>query len=300
MKILVLGGEGMLGHKIYQVLAPRFETWVTFRGQPANGHGLPVYADARPETLIGGVDALDFDGVTRALHRVRPDAVVNCIGIVKQLREAHDPILSLTVNALLPHRLAKVCGTLGARLVHVSTDCVFSGRKGMYVEADQPDADDLYGRSKLLGEVAGPGCLTLRTSIFGRDFLKDSALLEWFLSNRGGRVTGYRRAVFSGFPTRSFARIVGDVIERHPDLSGLYHLASPPISKLDLLTRIREALRLDVGIDASDGPACDRSLDGTRFLEATGCHIPGWDELIADLAADRTPYDDWKREHRTS
>lgn len=300
MKVLVLGAEGMLGHKVYQSLAPRFEMWATLRGAASAEQVLPVFTAARPSTLIGGVDAFNFDSLVGAIGRARPDVVINCIGIVKQLREAHDPVLSLTVNALLPHRLAELCAAARARLIHVSTDCVFSGRKGFYTEADQPDAEDLYGRSKLLGEVDRPGSLTLRTSIFGRDFLKNTALLEWFLSNRGGVVNGYRLARFSGFPTQSFARIVGDIIERYPDLSGLYHLASQPISKLDLLLRIRDALGVEIHIEPLDGPACDRSLNGTRFTGATDYHIPGWDELIADLAADRTPYDDWKRRHAAS
>ncbi len=300
MKVLVLGGEGMLGHKVYQVLAARFDASVTVRSASPVLRTLPVFAGARPGAVIAGVDAFNPDSLVRALACSKPDVVVNCIGIVKQLPEAHDPVLSLTLNALLPHRLADLCAVNGARLIHISTDCVFSGRKGFYTETDPPDADDLYGRSKLLGEVDRAGALTLRTSIFGRDFLKNTALLEWFLTQRGGVVQGYRRAIFSGFPTASIATILGDIIERHPGLSGLYHLASPPISKLDLLLRIREALGVEIRIEPADGPPCDRSLNGARFVEATGYRIPGWDELMAELTADRTPYDDWKRGHAAS
>jgi len=174
---------------------------------------------------------------------------------------------------------------------------VFSGRKGRYEEDDVSDAEDLYGRSKYLGEVDHPACLTIRTSIIGRDFLKQSALLEWFLAQRGGTVRGYRNAVFSGLTTLALARVMGDLIEHHIDLCGVMQVASEPITKLDLLTRIRDAMDLDVTIEPFDDPACDRSLSPSRFVAATGCYIPTWDEMVAELAADPTPYDKWRRRH---
>jgi dTDP-4-dehydrorhamnose reductase len=179
----------------------------------------------------------------------------------------------------------------------MSTDCVFSGRKGNYTEDDIPDAEDLYGRTKLLGEVNRPGCLTIRTSIFGRDFLKQSALLEWFLSNRGGQVRGYKNAIYSGFPTQVLARIMADIIEYYPELSGLYHIASQPISKYELLVKIRDAMNLDIAIEPYDDPPCNRSLSAARFVGATGYRIPEWDEMIAELATDPTPYDEWRQQY---
>jgi dTDP-4-dehydrorhamnose reductase len=182
----------------------------------------------------------------------------------------------------------------------MSTDCVFTGRKGKYTEDDVPDAEDLYGRSKLLGELNRPGCMTIRTSIFGRDFLKSSALLEWFLSQRGGKVKGYRNAIYTGFPTQVLARIMGDLIERHSHLEGLYQVASAPISKLDLLIKIRNALKLDIVIEPFDDPPCDRSLSAARFVSATGYRIPTWDEMIDELARDTTPYDEWRKHYAVS
>jgi dTDP-4-dehydrorhamnose reductase len=167
----------------------------------------------------------------------------------------------------------------------------------MYTEEDLTDAEDLYGRSKALGELDRPGCLTIRTSIIGRDFLKQSALLEWFLAQRGGTVKGYRNAVFSGLTTQALARVMGDVIERHPGLHGVCQVASEPITKLDLLTRIRDAMGLDIEIEPFDDPPCDRSLNPARFVAATGCRIPAWDEMVTDLAVDPTPYDDWRLAH---
>ena len=297
MRVLILGGEGMLGHKVFQVLSQRFESYATFRDVRGPWTTFPMYAAIEPGRLLGGTDALDFPSVVRAFGQVRPDVVVNCIGIIKQLKEARDPVISLSLNSLFPHHLADLCTAVGARLFHMSTDCVFNGRKGNYTEGDIPDADDLYGRSKLMGELNRPGCLTIRTSIFGRDFLKQSALLEWFLSQRGGRVKGYKNAIYTGFPTQALARIMGDLIADHPQLSGLYQVASDPISKHDLLVKIRDAMRLDIEIEPYDDPACDRSLNASRFLAVTGCRIPEWDELVAELVVDPTPYDDWRAQH---
>jgi len=300
MKVLILGGEGMLGHKVFQVLGERFETYATFRDM----HGLwtqyPMYVQADTNHLLGGVDAMDFHTVVHAIGRVKPDVVINCIGIIKQLKEANDPIISLTLNSLFPHWLADLCATANARLIHISTDCVFSGRQGHYTEDDFADAEDLYGRSKYLGEVNREGCLTIRTSIFGRDYQKQSALLEWFLSRRGGTVRGYRNATYTGFPTQVLARIMGDLIERHPQLSGLYQIASEPISKYDLLVRLRAAMRLDVTIEPYDDPPCDRSLSAAKFLRATNYSIPTWNDMVTEIAADSTPYDDWKQNYATA
>src|SRR5207253_2340396 len=155
-----------------------------------------------------------------------------------------DPVVCLSINSLFPHRLARLCHAAKARLIHVSTDCVFSGRKGNYTEADQPDAEDLYGRSKLLGEVQGPGCLTLRTSIIGRELDTRQGLVEWFLSNQGRKVKGYRRAIFSGLTTDALSELIGRIILNHPDLEGLWHVASAPINKFELISLVRDVFKV--------------------------------------------------------
>jgi len=298
VKVLVLGGEGMLGHKVFQVLSDRFDTVATFLDPDGAWRTFPQYEGLPAERLLGGVDALRFETVVAAVERSRPDVVVNCVGIIKQLREASDPILTITLNSLLPHRLAELCSRVGARLVHPSTDCVFSGRKGApYSEDDLPDPVDLYGRSKLLGEVDLPDCLTIRTSIFGRDFLKQDALLEWFLSNRGSRVRGYRNAVYSGFPTQVLARIIADLLPAQPTLGGLVQIASAPISKYHLLVMLRDAMDLDIEVEPYDDPPCDRSLSAARFVAVTDYRIPTWEEMVAEVAADPTPYDEWRLAH---
>jgi dTDP-4-dehydrorhamnose reductase len=292
MRVLILGGGGMLGHKLWQSYHDRFDTWVTVRS------GYPDYARYQlfdPRRMLGGVEAFDFDTVVRAFAIVRPEVVINCIGIIKQLPTAKDPIISLTVNTLFPHRLAYLCQAAGARLIHISTDCVFSGRQGIYTEADVSDAEDLYGRTKFLGEVDAPGCLTLRTSIIGREMCTSSGLVEWFLSQRGRQVHGYTQAIYSGFTTLTLAQIIADVLERHPNLSGVYHVSSDPISKYDLLVLLREAFDVQIEIQPDAEIKIDRSLNSRRFRETVGFSPPTWAMMLQALAADPTPYEEWRR-----
>jgi dTDP-4-dehydrorhamnose reductase len=203
---------------------------------------------------------------------------------VKQLAEADDPLTALPINSMLPHRLARLCELAGARLVHISTDCVFSGAKGMYVESDFPDADDLYGRSKYLGEVDYPHAVTLRTSIIGHELDGARSLLCWFLA-QGGPVRGFTKAVFSGLPTVELARVVRDFVLPHPELHGLYHVSAAPINKYDLLKLVAQAYGKDIEITPHDQLVIDRSLDSTRFKAATGYAPPSWPELVRTMHA---------------
>jgi dTDP-4-dehydrorhamnose reductase len=284
----------MLGHKLWQVFSKRFDTYVSFRESAPPASWRAILGEAK---LMSGVDALHFDSVVRLVGEVHPEVVVNCLGIIKQRKEAQDPILSLTTNSLLPHRLADLCRAARARLIQISTDCVFSGQKGSYNEADPTDPDDLYGRSKLLGEVTGEGCLTIRTSIIGRELGTSNGLVEWFLTNRGGQVRGYTRAIYSGFPTIILAEALADVIEKQPHLSGIYHVSSDPISKYELLCLLRTAYRAPVEIEPYADFHCNRALDSTRFRAATGFLPAPWTEMIRMMAADPTPYDEWSAQH---
>jgi dTDP-4-dehydrorhamnose reductase len=290
-RTLILGGDGMLGHKLLQVLGERHAAVATLRDARAwAGH--PLLGDR--QRVLGGVEATAPETVAAALDAARPEVVVNCIGIVKQREAAADAALMNEVNALFPHRLAELCRKRGCLLIHLSTDCVFSGRRGSYAEDDGPDPVDSYGRSKLRGEVIGERCLTLRTSMIGRELAGRTGLLEWFLAHRGGRVHGFQRAVFSGLTTAALARVIGAVVSDHPGLEGLFHVASEPISKHDLLLGIDRALELGITIDPVAEPVVDRSLDGSRFTAATGIAVPSWDSMIGSLAADSTPYDQWR------
>jgi dTDP-4-dehydrorhamnose reductase len=290
-RILILGGGGMLGHKLVQTLGREFETWTTLRGRRRDYERFGLF-DA--ERTIEGVDVTNRDDITAAIARVRPDAIINCVGIIKQLAAASDPIPSLTINSLLPHRLQKLAVAAGARLIHFSSDCVFDGAKGNYTEADPSDAKDLYGRTKFLGETSGPGALTIRTSIIGREIQSASGLVEWFLSNRGKRVKGFRRAIYTGFTTLAMARTVRDVLVHHPGLEGTMQVSSDRIDKYALLVLVRDAFGVDIEIEPDDTFVLDRGLDSSRFREQTGFAPPSWREMIEEMAGDPTPYDHWR------
>jgi dTDP-4-dehydrorhamnose reductase len=277
----------MLGHKLAQTFPERFETHVSFRSVDPQAPHLPGTAAV---TAHFGVRADDIPSVDELLAAVHPDVVINCIGIVKQDAAAKDPIPSIAINSLFPHQVAAMCARSNARLIHISTDCVFSGRDGNYRESDTPDAEDLYGRSKLLGEVTEYDSLTIRTSIIGRELRSRYGLLEWFLAQNGKTVRGFTRAIFSGFTTRALARILGDIIERRPALHGLWHVASAPISKFDLLSLIKSVYDVNIAIEPDPTFVCDRSLNGDRFREATGFTPPSWPDMIRDMHDDSTPY----------
>lgn len=283
MRVLILGGDGMLGHRLLLHLRDNHETKVTLRRELA---AYEPYGLFTPENSYAGVEARDADRLLEVMAGFRPEAVVNAVGIVKQRASAKEAIPSLEINSLQPHRLSLVCRAAGARLVHMSTDCVFSGRKGNYTEKDVPDPLDLYGRTKLLGEVSEPECITLRTSIIGLELSRKTGLIEWFLSETG-EIRGFTKAIYTGLTTAEMSRVIEHVLVEHQALSGVWQVASEPISKHDLLVRFSEALgRDDVSIVADDGVRVDRSLSAVAFEEATGYHAPSWSEMLEELGAE--------------
>lgn len=277
MRVLVLGVSGMLGNAMYRKLSDggEIEVFGTARSSSVQRFFAPEMASQ----IIAGVDVENQDSLARVFAEVRPQVVVNCVGLIKQLADADDLLQALPINAMLPHRLARLCELGGARLVHVSTDCVFAGTKGNYRESDPSDASDLYGKSKFLGEVAYPHTITLRTSIIGHELSSARGLVGWFLSQEGP-VKGYTKAIFSGLPTVELARVVSDVVLPRPELSGLYHVASAPIAKYDLLKLVADAYGKQIEIVADDALVIDRSLNAERFRDATGYVAPPWPELV--------------------
>jgi dTDP-4-dehydrorhamnose reductase len=288
VKVLVLGATGMLGHKLMQIFDERFDAQGTVRGSA------PIY---RNHPVLGGlslhsyVQAENFDSIIEVIAIVKPDVVVNCIGIIKQHPNAKDPLRSIALNSFFPHRLARLCQASRARMIHISTDCVFSGKKGNYSEDDFADPVDLYGQSKLLGEVKYPGCLTLRTSMIGRELKGRFGLIEWFLGQKGKRVRGFAGAIYTGFTTLALANLIGDIIDNNPELSGLWHVSSDPISKYDLLSLVNQEFELGAEIERDQIFNSDRSLNSARFRIATGFKPPAWESMINQLASDVTAYD---------
>ena len=291
MRILILGGSGMLGHRLWIELSKAHEAWVTIRGAASRMPSLPGTDRSR---IREDVDMLDFDNVIRAFASIQPDLVINCVGLVKQHSLSRDPLSVIELNARLPHRLSLICRTAGIRMIHISTDCVFSGKTGHYTETSPSDAEDLYGRSKSLGELSYPHTVTVRTSIIGREIGTRYGLTEWFLCQQQA-IRGFTRAIFSGFTTQAFAKILMEYFIPKEELSGIWQVSSAPISKYDLLCLMRDSFRRTIEIIPDDTFACDRSLECTKFIEATGFTAPAWPDMIEEMALCPLPYDDWKR-----
>ena len=284
-RILVLGGTGMLGHEVVRTLADDFEVHASVRdsaraklAEVAGVHHEFHAVDESVEDLVTGV---------------QPAVVINCIGLVKQLPAASRPVSAIRINSLFPHEVAEICARRGSRMIQVSTDCVFAGdlpAPRAYTESDVPDARDVYGRTKLLGEVADAPALTLRTSIIGWELGRATGLLEWFAAQEGPRVSGFPNAIFSGLTTRALAQIIGELIREHSDMSGLYHVSTKPIDKYSLLLRFKEAMGKDVEIEPDPSVRINRALDSTLFRSQTGIEIPDWDEMLHDYLGERTHF----------
>lgn len=272
----------MLGHKLYQRLGAKFEVFGTIRGKFDDVERFGVFEWVR---IIDNVDVTEEASVRKAIENVRPAVVINATGVIKQVADAKNRERTIAVNSIFPLRLARLAVEYNFRLITIGTDCVFDGSRGNYTEKDVPDAHDLYGMSKFLGEVGGERCLTLRTSIIGRELGTSHSLVEWFLKNRGGRVKGYTRAIYTGMPTIEFADVIGKLITDHQGLNGIYHVASDPITKHDLLLLLNKYYEANVEIEPSDEVTIDRSLDGSKFSELTGIHLPDWPTMIRKMAA---------------
>lgn len=292
MKVLIIGAGGMLGHKLTEVFSNKFEVVITLRSELKSYKNLDIINQQR---TFENVDVQDIEKIKEIIKLTQPDVIVNAVGIIKQLPSANNVIKTLKINSIFPHQLAEITKESGARLICISTDCVFSGEKGNYDETDISDADDLYGKSKNLGEVTTENCLTIRTSIIGREIGTKHSLLEWFLSNDGNLIKGYKNAIFSGFPTIILAEIIADLIENHKNLSGLYHVSSEPINKFDLLNLIKENFRANIEIEAETDFIIDRSLNSAKFNAATGFEPPSWEKMIEQMANDTTNYAGWRK-----
>ncbi len=291
MKILIFGGGGMLGHKLVQVLKKNFEVWTTIRSSFEKYEKFNFFEKNK---TIENVNVTNAGDIEKIIEAIKPEIIINAVGIIKQLPSSKDLISTLSVNSIFPHQLAEFSKKNKAYLLNISTDCVFSGLKGSYAEDDISDAFDLYGKSKSLGEVLDNNCLTIRTSIIGRELLTQHSLVEWFLNNREKKVKGYVNARFSGFPTIILAGIIADIITKENRLKGLFHVSSEAIDKFTLLNLIKEKFNVDVEIEPFEDFKIDRSLNSDKFKKATGFKPLGWKQMIDKMAEDSMSFQGYK------
>ncbi|HAF87334.1 MAG TPA: NAD(P)-dependent oxidoreductase [Legionellales bacterium] len=280
-KIMIIGASGMLGSTLFRFFAQ--QSTLKVYGTLRSRQSLQYFTNAQHTQLYTDIDVLNWDSLVDVIAKVSPDVIINCVGLIKQLAIANDPLQVLPINALLPHRLAKLSAVAKARFIHISTDCVFNGRRGRYQETDISDAEDLYGKSKFIGEVIErPHAITLRTSIIGHELNSHIALIDWFLAQQAP-INGFTQAIYSGLPTIELAQIILEYVLPNPKLSGLYHVASKPIDKYTLLQLVAEIYDKTIDITPCDKLKLDRSLDATRFQAHTGYSPPTWRELIVKM-----------------
>ncbi len=292
-RILILGGAGTLGHKLWQIIPQKFpNTYVTVRKPKDFYAKTGLYSE---DKVIDLIDLRDFNHIEKVLNELKPDIILNCAGVTLRSKEAKDEVSNIAVNALLPNKLADWCSDNNSRLIHFSTVCVFTGKTGNYDDESIPDAQDLYGRTKILGEVNKPSALVLRSSFIGRELFGGAELLEWFLAQEGKTIKGFRKAIFTGLTTDYLAKVIIDLIENYPNLSGIYNVSSEIINKYDLLNLAKEAYGIDISIEPEENFECKRDLNGDRFNKAIGFKCPAWKKLMTEMASDKTPYKDWRK-----
>lgn len=291
-RIFITGGGGTLGHKLWQVLPKKFpDTYVSIRRPKIYYEKCGLF---NSRNVLDDLDLRDFGRLKIVLNEMCPSVIVNCAGVTLRSREASDKLSNIAVNSLLPYMLAKWCTENRARLIHFSTVCVFDGKLGNYDEDSSPDARDLYGMTKMLGDVQVPCALTLRSSFIGREIFGGTELLEWFLAQKGKCINGFSKALFTGLTTNHLAELVGELIEKFPDLNGLYHVSSEMVSKFELLNLMKEAYKINITIDCDEKFECRRNLNGDRFIKATRFRCPSWRQMMFAMSSDQTPYDQWR------
>ena len=276
--VLIFGANGMLGNTLLRYFNYRgaYKVIGTIRGnkKPKNILGANY-------KIINKINAYNIDSLNELINKYKPSFVINCIGIVKQLSTSNNPLLSITMNSLLPHQLLTMCDKVNAKLIHVSTDCVFNGKKGQYKEIDLSDATDLYGKTKFLGEVGYNDSITIRTSIIGHEVETCHGLIEWFLKQNDS-IEGFTNAVFSGLPTVELARIIHDYV-LPTNIKGLFHVSSAPISKFDLLSLVAEEYSKIIDIKINDKVVIDRSLNSSKFQKKTGFRPKSWQKMLKTM-----------------
>ena len=282
MRILILGADGMIGHKIAQSLED-FELILASR----KSISLKSIGIIKGKMVLHNLitDSLDL-----LLDSTTPDIIINCAGITTR-RGVEDNIVNTgLLNSELPHKLDSWANLNSKKLIHFSTDCVFSGNRGNYLDNDFADADDIYGKSKALGEVDSPNTLTLRCSMIGRELYNFTELFEWLLKNKNKKIEGYSNTFYSGITTVRMGIILNQILKKNLNLSGIYNISSTPISKFDLLIKLSNAFNLNVEVKQNTNNKSNKVLISEKFTEITGIYPPNWDDLISEFKEDCEKY----------
>jgi len=278
MRILILGSTGLLGNTFTKYFFDKedFQTFAAVR----NYSKIKFFNKKYHERFVHIENILDYKTTEKTIKNIKPDILINCLGITKKnISSSNNSEEFISINSLLPYRLQKICADLGSRLIHFSTDCIFSGNKGLYSENDNPDPIDLYGRSKLLGELNFENTLTIRKSVIGHELISKNGLLEWFLF-QNQFVEGYKNAIFSGTTVLELAILIENYIIPRNDLKGIINIPGQSISKFDLLRTIADIYNKKIDIIPNELIKLDRSLDGSKFNKLTGYHPKPWPLLI--------------------
>ena len=286
--VLILGASGMLGHMLVRVFSPHHRVIGTTSSQYKAESPLAKLLDR--ESWIGGIDVRSLNQVDELVREIQPDVVINCVGVIKQKMESSNITDAIIINSLFPHHLANLCQSQNSRLIHFSTDCVFEGTPGMKMVSDTPNATDLYGTTKRLGEVDYGNSITIRSSIVGAQIVGTESLFQWAISQKGKKIKGFTGALYSGLTTMTISKVILEIVDNFPQLSGIQQIASEAITKHDLLRKLNAALGLNLDVCADNTIIYDRTLDGSEFVEQTGVRIPTWDEMIIEFAGDQAFY----------
>ena len=289
MKVCVLGAGGLLGHMLIRVLGETIDVYGTTRESRSDSSPLARFLPQ--DKWIDNIDASKFDSINKVFSTTNFDTVINCIGLIKQRNAQTTEHEMMLINAEFPHRLAQVVNQQGARVIHISTDCVFSGDKGNYVETDTPDPVDVYGKSKLLGELNDVKNLTLRTSHIGRELTIRKSFIEWLLSQKSGHVEGYGHAIYSGLTSQELARLISELLNAKKGITGMFHVSSQPISKLEIINKLNELLNLEINVTSDSKVQINRSLNSDKFRLATNLIPHNWDQMLSDFCKDQKNYE---------
>ena len=288
MKVCVLGSGGLLGHMLIRVLSGPHDVYGSTREKVSKYSPLARFLPV--EKWIDEVDAAEPSSIKRVFEKNQFDIAINCIGLIKQRSDQVDDRLMMSVNGEFPHKLAEIANSSGARVIQISTDCVFSGIKGNYVETDTPDPVDTYGRSKLLGELNDSTNVTIRTSHIGPELGRHTSFFDWVLGSENQTVNGYMGAIYSGFSTRVSAQLIGVLLERFDLYGNVWHLASKPISKFELIELINSVFDLKIQLVEDRQYTCDRSLKMDSLNKRFEFTAPTWRAMIEAMHLDQRNY----------